>query len=136
MKIRIAALLVTVGVVTAAYAQSSEVAYLGQYKLLKDVPHKSDADYCMTTGTPIEFRVIASKITLKHERSGQTPSGTLAGDGTFRMAFTHPAAKTGKFVHAEYKGALKGPQIDGSASGLGPGRDCFYSFAAKKQAGK
>jgi hypothetical protein len=133
MKIKIVALLATLGVVTAAYSQSSEDRYVGQYKLLKDVPHKSDADQCMTTGTPIEFRVSAPKITLMHDRSGQTPSGSLASDGAFRISFSHPAGKTGKFVTADYRGTLKGSQIDGNGSGLGPGRDCFYSFAARKQ---
>jgi hypothetical protein len=118
--------------IAVADAQFSDGTYKGSVHLTKDVEHMPNADYCTPTGGQLEFRVSGDKIGLYHERTGKFYFGALPADGNFRISFQHPAGKTNKWINSDWKGRLKGPQIDGNSVGLGPGRDCYHSFSAKK----
>jgi hypothetical protein len=112
-------------------AQFSDGTYKGQVQLTKDVERIRGADRCIGTGTPFEFRVSGTTITLTF-RPDRSVSGPLAGDGSFQLSAQHPAGQTGKWITTEWKGKLTGSNIAGNSVGRGPGRDCSHSFAAKK----
>jgi hypothetical protein len=112
--------------------QSLDGTYRGQLQLTKDVEHTSGSDGCTLSGVGVEFRLTGAKISLDHPRSGQVFSGFMATDGRFQISFGHRAGKSGGWISADWKGTVKASRIAGNSVGIGPGRDCYHSFAAKK----
>jgi hypothetical protein len=139
MTIRIViGVLLSAALTTVAHAQSFDGVYKGTRKITKDLAYVTGTrTECQAVGRnyPVEFHVAGSTITMRYLDYAHQVSGTIAGDGSFKLEglYTQHIGSAGAGrPTGTWTGRIVGSRLSGTLFARLPAGECHGDFSARK----